>query len=107
MICSMRITTLFRFSLRFQKIVEEEKESNFITKLHNSELLIVPWPVIESREFYSLFRPLGKRLQAQPVTHAKGAMFLETMKTLMAKLKVGIDTFILNYYVILKYLLGQ
>ncbi|KAK7684549.1 hypothetical protein QCA50_012496 [Cerrena zonata] len=77
------------FSLRFQSIVDTEKESNFITKLHNGNVLIIPWPVIESREFYGMFRPLGKMLEEQDVTHPKGAMFLETMKTLMAKLKAN------------------
>ena len=85
----MNTKPLRRFRLRFQSIVETEGESNFITKLHNNQLRIVPWPVIESREFYALFRPLGKMLQDQCITHTTGAIFLETMKMLMAKLRVN------------------
>ena len=65
-----------------------EGSSNFISRLHSDELFIVPWPVIESRSFYRMFRRLGKMLQERPITHTKGAIFLEVMKTLMAKLKV-------------------
>lgn len=77
-----------RFSLKFQKIVELEQGSNFITKLHDGNLSIVPWPVIESRQFYTLFPKLRNMLDKQPVTHPTGGIFLQTMKTLMAKLKV-------------------
>ncbi|KAK7676902.1 hypothetical protein QCA50_020158 [Cerrena zonata] len=77
------------FSLKFQKIVELEQGSNFITKLHNGNLAIIPWPVIESRGFYTLFPKLKRILDEQPVTHPTGGIFLQTMKTLMAKLKVN------------------
>lgn len=46
-------------------------------------------PVIESREFYRLFPTLKKRLDQQLVTHRTAGEFLHTLKTLMAKLKVG------------------
>ena len=48
---------------------------------------IIPWPVIESREFYKLFSTLKKRLDLQKVSHASAGEFLHTIKTLMAKLK--------------------
>ena len=32
-----------RFSLKFQRIVQDEQEANFITRLHVGELAIVPW----------------------------------------------------------------
>ena len=62
---------------------------NFISRLHRNRLDIVPWPVIESKQFYTLFKAIKKRLDQQPVTHTGGAIFLQTMKTLMAKLKVS------------------
>ena len=80
---------VYRFSLKFQKIVELEQASNFITKLHDGKLAIIPWPVIESKQFYTLFPKLKGMLDRQPVTHPKGGIFLQTMKTLMAKLKVS------------------
>ena len=46
-------------------------------------------PVIESKEFYKLFPKLKKRLDQQPMTHHTAGEFLDTMKTLMAKLKVS------------------
>ncbi|PPQ72320.1 hypothetical protein CVT26_007277 [Gymnopilus dilepis] len=54
------------FSLKFQKIVQDEQESNFISRLHAGQLKIVPWPVIESKQFYSLFPALKKVLDIQP-----------------------------------------
>ena len=56
--------------------------------LHGGNLAIIPWPVIESRQFYQLFPVLKRMLDKQKVTHPKAAVFLHTMKTMMAKLKV-------------------
>jgi hypothetical protein len=93
-----------RFALKFQRIVRDEQEANFISRLHAGQLNIVPWsvrcltcphtiyrfcrPVIESREFYKLFPTLKRRLDKQKLTHNTAGEFLHTMKTLMAKLKV-------------------
>jgi hypothetical protein len=96
---------LFRFALKFQKIVQDEQEANFISRLHAGQLNIVPWyvqcfsclqyrfttcyrPVIESQEFYKLFPTLKRRLDKQKLTHNTAGEFLHVMKTLMAKLKV-------------------
>ncbi|EIN14302.1 hypothetical protein PUNSTDRAFT_41556 [Punctularia strigosozonata HHB-11173 SS5] len=78
------------FSLKFRDIVQEEQGSNFISRLHAGHLTIVPWPVIESRQFYALFPAIKRMLDKQQTTHASGAIFLQTLKTLMAKLKVVI-----------------
>ena len=79
-----------RFSLKFQKIVQDEQDANFITKLHRGELAIIPWPVIGSKEFYELFPAIQKYLDQQDITHKTAGEFLQTLKTLMAKLKVGL-----------------
>jgi hypothetical protein len=79
---------LCRFSLKFQKIVQQEQRANFISRLHRGKLDIIPWPVIESKEFYKLFSTLKKRLDSQKVSHPTAGEFLHTIKTLMAKLKV-------------------
>ncbi|KAI9573409.1 hypothetical protein HD554DRAFT_2055827 [Boletus coccyginus] len=77
------------FSLKFQQIVEEEQDANFISRLHGGKLNIIPWPVIESREFYKLFPTLKRRLDQQDVTHKAAGEFLHLMKSLMAKLKAN------------------
>ncbi|KAI9455145.1 hypothetical protein BJY52DRAFT_1122154 [Lactarius psammicola] len=77
------------FSLKFQKIVEDEQDSNFITRLHAGKLNIIPWPVIESRNFYKLFSKVKKALDQQPTSHHTAGEFLLTLKTLMAKLKAN------------------
>ncbi|KAG6330620.1 hypothetical protein ID866_8469 [Astraeus odoratus] len=77
------------FSLKFRRIVQDEQEANFITRLHRGKLTIIPWPVIESREFYKFFPVLKERLGAQVITHKAGGEFLHVMKTLMAKLKAN------------------
>ncbi|KAI6143615.1 hypothetical protein BKA82DRAFT_2416446 [Pisolithus tinctorius] len=77
------------FSLKFEKIVQDEQEANFITRLHAGRLNIIPWPVIESKEFYKLFTKLKRCLDQQPVTHPAAGEFLHKMKTLMAKLKAN------------------
>ncbi|KAI6111762.1 hypothetical protein EV401DRAFT_1987972 [Pisolithus croceorrhizus] len=77
------------FSLKFEKIVQDEQEANFITRLHAGKLNIIPWPVIESKEFYKLFTKVKRCLDQQPVTHPTAGEFLHEMKTLMAKLKAN------------------
>ncbi|KAH7884451.1 hypothetical protein F5I97DRAFT_1937890 [Phlebopus sp. FC_14] len=77
------------FSLKFQRIVQDEREANFISRLHDGKLDIIPWPVIESKEFYKLFPALKRRLDKQVVTHQAAGEFLHMMKTLMAKLKAN------------------
>jgi hypothetical protein len=79
---------LSRFSLKFQKIVQDEQDANFITRLHAGKLQIIPWPVIESRKFYKLFSALKRKLDQQSTSHHTAGEFLHTLKTLMAKLKV-------------------
>ena len=81
-------TLVRRFSLKFQKIVQQEQDANFISRLHGGKLDIMPWPVIESKEFYKLFAALKKRLDLQNTSHPSAGEFLHTIKTLMAKLKV-------------------
>ncbi|KAJ1300982.1 hypothetical protein OPQ81_003406 [Rhizoctonia solani] len=77
------------FSLRFQAIVEKERDQNFITRLHRGRIQIIPWPVINSPGFYTLFNHLHQRLDQQPFTHISGGAFLHNLKTLMAKIKTS------------------
>ncbi|KIK55622.1 hypothetical protein GYMLUDRAFT_76385 [Collybiopsis luxurians FD-317 M1] len=77
------------FSLKFQKIVQDEQDANFISKLHAGRLNIIPWPVIESKQFYTLFPVLKSRLDKQMITHPTAGEFLQTLKTMMAKLKAN------------------
>ncbi|KAI0298432.1 hypothetical protein B0F90DRAFT_1818621 [Multifurca ochricompacta] len=74
------------FSHKFQKIVKEEQYSNFVTRLHAGNLKIIPWPVIESREFYRLFGTIKRMLGQQPTIHHTAGEFLYTLRILMAKL---------------------
>ncbi|KAJ7739823.1 hypothetical protein B0H16DRAFT_1567947 [Mycena metata] len=77
------------FSTKFHKIVEDEQDANFISRLHDGQLDIIPWPVINSKQFYALFPTLTKTLDQQEVTHPTAGEFLYTLKTLMAKLKAN------------------
>jgi hypothetical protein len=93
-----------RFSLKFQKIVQDEQDANFITRLHGGKLNIIPWPVIESPQFYALFLALKRKLDEQPVTHPTAGEFLHKLKTLMAKLKVGHCAMLMSILIISNYL---
>ncbi|KAI9460718.1 hypothetical protein F5148DRAFT_1377366 [Russula earlei] len=77
------------FSLKFQKIVQDEQDANFISRLHAGKLQIIPWPVIESEDFYNLFATLKWKLDQQSISHHTAGEFLHTLKTLMAKLKAN------------------
>ena len=87
------LSSVYRFSSKFQKIVQQEQDANFISRLHGGKLEIIPWPVIESKEFYKLFATLKRRLDLQKVSHSTAGEFLHTIKTLMAKLKVCVHVF--------------
>lgn len=80
---------MLRFSLKFQGIVEKEQDQNFISRLHRGRIQIIPWPVINSPNFYSLFLRLREHLDKQKFTHTSGGAFLHNLKTLMAKIKVN------------------
>lgn len=76
--------------------MHQEQDANFISRLHAGKLDIIPWPVIESRDFYRLFGTLKKRLDLQKTSHPAAGEFLHTIKTLMAKLKVRALTLFLS-----------
>ena len=76
--------------------MQQEQDSNFITRLHAGKLDIIPWPVIDSRDFYKLFATLKKRLDLQKTSHPSAGGFLHTIKTLMAKLKVRSVSLLVN-----------
>ena len=76
--------------------MQQEQDSNFITRLHAGKLDIIPWPVIDSRDFYKLFAALKKRLDLQKTSHPSAGGFLHTIKTLMAKLKVRSVSLLVN-----------
>ncbi len=92
-IISNKLQLLFRFTQKFAAIVQRERGQNFITRLHKGHLDIIPWPVIESSQFYGLFEVLKERLIKRPTTHRHAVQFVDTLKTLMAKLKVRVQTY--------------
>ncbi|KAG8738572.1 hypothetical protein FRC10_006677 [Ceratobasidium sp. 414] len=55
--------------------------------LASGHIQIIPWPVINSPNFYTLFRHLRQNLDRQAFTHGTGGAFLHNLKTLMAKIK--------------------
>lgn len=65
-----------------------EQENNFITTLHDSQLTVIPWSVIQTKEFYALFEELKDLLSNQEPTHGTAGEFLITLKALLAKMKV-------------------
>ncbi|KAG9091466.1 hypothetical protein FS749_016528, partial [Ceratobasidium sp. UAMH 11750] len=75
------------FSLKFRQIVAKEQDQNFISRLHRGRIQIIPWPVINSPGFYTLFRQLRQKLDEQRFTHGTAGAFLHNLKTLMAKIK--------------------
>ncbi|PVF98364.1 hypothetical protein CPB86DRAFT_797339 [Serendipita vermifera] len=77
------------FQKRFQGIVREERGNNFITKLHRGRVNIIPWPVIESPQFYVYFDALKMKLDEPSLGNLPAGIFLVTLKMLMAKLKAN------------------
>ncbi|KAG8915388.1 hypothetical protein FRC00_004956 [Tulasnella sp. 408] len=86
-----------RFRSKFNEIVQREQGGNFITVLHDNQLAVMPWDVIESKAFYARFAKLGKELFKQRSTHMNAGEFLFTLKTLMAKLTVSFHVLPWNF----------
>lgn len=68
--------------------MEQERDANFISRLHGENFDIITWPAIESKEFYKSFATLKTQLDQQKASHPTAREFLYTIKILMAKLKV-------------------
>jgi len=84
------LIAIFRFADKFHAIVRDKQGENFITTLHRGQLDIIPWPVIQSQEFYTQMGILRSKLEGKSSTHGNAAKFLRTLKLLMARLKVDI-----------------
>ncbi|KAF8317563.1 hypothetical protein DL93DRAFT_2095570 [Clavulina sp. PMI_390] len=78
-----------RILQKFKRLVNEEGERNFISKLHRGMLDIIPWPALGSKEFYDLMDVLKARLNNQKPSHGNASMFLQALKILMAQLKAS------------------
>ncbi|ORY42725.1 hypothetical protein BCR33DRAFT_680193 [Rhizoclosmatium globosum] len=80
------------FRNKIEKIVASEQANNFITRLHNKRVKIVPWPFFQTPDFYRQFNLEGnfidKRLDTRQ-QYPGGLKFLNAVKTLMAKLKIS------------------
>ncbi|KAN0136112.1 hypothetical protein V8E53_005972 [Lactarius tabidus] len=74
------------FSLKFQHIVQQERGANFVSRLHRGQLDIIPFPGVESPEFYAMLSTLKKRLDYQHISHPTTGEFLRTLRALMAKM---------------------
>jgi hypothetical protein len=68
--------------------VQKEQGTNFITKLHRGRVDIITWPVIESPDFYSMFKTLNVHLSDMQ-GHDMARNFVRVIKMLMAKLYVS------------------
>ncbi|KAF8306079.1 hypothetical protein DL93DRAFT_2065742 [Clavulina sp. PMI_390] len=77
------------FADKFRRMVYDRQGKNFITTLHRGQLDIIPWPVIQSRQFYTEMGVLKERLDSKPFTHGNALNFLRTLKLLMARLKAS------------------
>ncbi|CAG8754506.1 12164_t:CDS:2, partial [Acaulospora colombiana] len=83
------LISIYRFHKQFQRVVEKERNSNFLTRLHKGRLSIIPWPIIGSPGFYEQFEELKELgFDVQEITHKQAGVFLTTLKMLMAKLKL-------------------
>ncbi|KAG8935123.1 hypothetical protein FRC02_008585 [Tulasnella sp. 418] len=84
---SRDIANMFTSFQSSTSLLDPAANPKLFNVLHASRLSVVPWPVIQSPEFYSLFGKMRTRLMKQRVTHSSAGEFLLTLKTLMAKLK--------------------
>ncbi|KAK4689286.1 hypothetical protein P7C73_g826, partial [Tremellales sp. Uapishka_1] len=77
---------VIEFRLKFDAIVNEEGDNNFITNLYRNQLAIIAWPVIKDTQFYTKFNQLNKELSKQKITYKSAGEFTQILKLVEAKL---------------------
>ncbi|CAG8727313.1 5341_t:CDS:10, partial [Gigaspora margarita] len=76
------------FSLKFNTLVAEEGEDNFITRMYPSGLNITPWPIFNDSAWFKSLKDLKKLLDKQKPKYENARIFLQNTKVIMAKLKI-------------------
>ncbi|KAG8749559.1 hypothetical protein FRC11_011192, partial [Ceratobasidium sp. 423] len=79
--------TVQEFSDDFQKLIEDTAERSSILSLHRGGIQVIPWPVINTTDFYAMFTYLRERLLQRQPTYPSGSVFLHNLKILMTKIK--------------------
>ncbi|CAE6445143.1 unnamed protein product [Rhizoctonia solani] len=75
------------FSCELQKHIEHTDERNVVPSLHHGGIQVIPWPVINTTDFYAMFTHLHKLLLKGQPAHPSGSVFLHALKIMMAKIK--------------------
>ncbi|RHZ44791.1 hypothetical protein Glove_709g38 [Diversispora epigaea] len=76
------------FTLRFNTLVAQEGEDNFITKMYPSGLVILPWALFSDAAWYKNLKDVKKMLDKQEARYENARTFLQNIKVIMAKLKI-------------------
>ncbi|CAG8505503.1 11510_t:CDS:10 [Funneliformis caledonium] len=79
---------LREFKLRFSQLVSEEGEDNFISRMYQGGLDIVPWPMFNDATWFRTLSKLNNRLDMQEAKYDNARTFLQCTKVIMAKLKI-------------------
>ncbi|CAG8537034.1 3581_t:CDS:10, partial [Racocetra persica] len=76
------------FSLKFNALVAEEGENNFITRMYPSGLSIIPWPIFNDPAWFKSLIDIKRLLDKQQPKYENARTFLQNTKVIMAKLKI-------------------
>ncbi|CAG8634848.1 3170_t:CDS:10, partial [Funneliformis caledonium] len=79
---------LQEFQLKFSQLVSEEGEDNFISRMYQGGLDIIPWPMFNDAAWFRTLSKLNNRLDMQKAKYDNARTFLQNTKVLMAKLKI-------------------
>ncbi|RHZ89869.1 hypothetical protein Glove_9g267 [Diversispora epigaea] len=76
------------FYTKFSKIVDKDKEDNFISKLYRNKMTIIPYPLFSESGFYTTLKQFKVKLDKQETRYKNARTFVEKIKVIMTKLKV-------------------
>ncbi|CAB4480240.1 unnamed protein product [Rhizophagus irregularis] len=76
------------FQSKFDQLIAEEGEDNFITRMYGGGLDIMPWPVFGEIAWFKTLSIINKKLEKQKVKYENAITFLQNIKVIMAKLKI-------------------
>ncbi|CAI2161648.1 17233_t:CDS:10, partial [Funneliformis geosporum] len=84
----LRSDIVREFYSRFEQLVTEEGEDNFITKMYKGGLNIMPWPIFNDAAWFKALAEVKSILDEQETKYVNARIFLQNIKVIMAKLKV-------------------
>ncbi|CAI2192151.1 5809_t:CDS:10, partial [Funneliformis geosporum] len=76
------------FRANLSRLISNEGENNFISRIFQGELNVIPWPMFNDAAWFNTLSYVNKKLYEQEAKFDNVRAFLQNIKVIMAKLKI-------------------